>query len=122
MCSWQQLSRVRRIVCETSLVGEGVSVQAVSNLASRASEWSSTRALQMVVVAGSSPVPQDREDHTRWTGPRQASIKTAFGPILLGVCVAPVSLVGNCISAVLYIRAFYIRITLPLRAPLISLL
>jgi len=41
------------------------------------------------------PSPQDREDHTRWTGPRQASIKTAFGPILLGVCmcvfVAPVS-------------------------------
>ena len=29
VCSWQQHSRVRRIVCETSLVGEGVLVQAV---------------------------------------------------------------------------------------------
>ena len=64
VCSWQDRSPVRgivafcqaaRIVCETFLVGEDILSPGISNLASKASEWLSTRALQMVVVVGSSP-------------------------------------------------------------------
>ena len=38
------------IVCETFLVGEDIFSSDISNLASKASEWLSTRALQTVVV------------------------------------------------------------------------
>ena len=57
--SWQERSPVReivafcqaaRIVCETFLVGDNILSPGISNLASKASEWLSTRALQTVVV------------------------------------------------------------------------
>ena len=38
------------IVCETFVVGEDIFSSDISNLASKASEWLSTRALQTVVV------------------------------------------------------------------------